>query len=103
MDSVSRRKIRRRWGQMHRKGFVKVRVFYHDKCFDGACSAALFSRFYRERIREHAEFEYVGLCIARVRYLMKPTSPATRMRLLISSTLRRRASPGGSIITRARS
>ena len=40
---------------------MKVRVFYHDKCFDGACSAALFSRFYRERIREHAEFEYVGL------------------------------------------
>ena len=40
---------------------MKIRVFYHDKCFDGACSAALFSRFYRERIREHAEFEYVGL------------------------------------------
>jgi hypothetical protein len=40
---------------------VKVKVFYHDKCFDGACSAALFSRFYRERIREHAEFEYAGL------------------------------------------
>jgi hypothetical protein len=40
---------------------VKVRVFYHDKCFDGACSAALFSRFYRERIRDHVEFEYVGL------------------------------------------
>jgi hypothetical protein len=40
---------------------VKVRVFYHDKCFDGACSAALFSRFYRERIREHVEFEYIGL------------------------------------------
>jgi hypothetical protein len=39
---------------------VRVRVFYHDKCFDGACSAALFSRFYRERIRD-AEFEYVGL------------------------------------------
>jgi hypothetical protein len=36
-------------------------VFYHDKCFDGACSAALFTRFYRERIREHAEFEYRGL------------------------------------------
>ncbi len=44
-----------------RKGFVKVKVFYHDKCFDGACSAALFTRFYRERIREHAEFEYHGL------------------------------------------
>ena len=40
---------------------MKVRVFYHDKCFDGACSAALFTRFYRERIREHAEFEYMGL------------------------------------------
>jgi hypothetical protein len=40
---------------------VKVRVFYHDKCFDGACSAALFTRFYRERIREQVEFEYMGL------------------------------------------
>jgi hypothetical protein len=38
-----------------------VRVFYHDKCFDGTCSAALFSRFYRERIREDVEFEYTGL------------------------------------------
>jgi hypothetical protein len=40
---------------------VRIKVFYHDKCFDGACSAALFTRFYRERIREHAEFEYHGL------------------------------------------
>ncbi len=40
---------------------MRIKVFYHDKCFDGACSAALFSRFYRERIREHAEFEYQGL------------------------------------------
>jgi hypothetical protein len=40
---------------------LKVRVFYHDKCFDGACSAALFARFYRERIREDAEFVYSGL------------------------------------------
>jgi hypothetical protein len=38
-----------------------VRVFYHDKCFDGACSAALFSRFYRERIRSDADFVYSGL------------------------------------------
>jgi hypothetical protein len=30
---------------------LRVRVFYHDKCFDGASAAALFSRFYRERIR----------------------------------------------------
>ncbi len=40
---------------------MRIKVFYHDKCFDGACSAALFSRFYRERIREHAQFEYQGL------------------------------------------
>jgi hypothetical protein len=38
-----------------------VRVFYHDKCFDGACSAALFSRFYGERIRSDADFVYSGL------------------------------------------
>ena len=36
-------------------------MFYHDKCFDGACSAALFSRFYRERIRGDAEFVFSGL------------------------------------------
>jgi hypothetical protein len=40
---------------------VRVRVFYHDKCFDGACSAALFSRFYRERIRSDAKFVFSGL------------------------------------------
>ena len=40
---------------------LRVRVFYHDKCFDGACSAALFSRFYRERIRSDVEFVYTGL------------------------------------------
>jgi hypothetical protein len=40
---------------------LQVRVFYHDKCFDGACSAALFSRFYKERIRSEVEYEYSGL------------------------------------------
>jgi len=40
---------------------LKVRVFYHDKCFDGACSAALFSRFYRERIRSDVDFVFSGL------------------------------------------
>jgi hypothetical protein len=38
-----------------------VKVFYHDKCFDGACSAALFSRFYQERIRGDVDFVYSGL------------------------------------------
>ncbi len=40
---------------------LKVRVFYHDKCFDGACSASLFSRFHRECIRGDADYEYCGL------------------------------------------
>jgi len=40
---------------------VKVRVCFHDKCFDGAASAAVFSRFYRERIRKDAEFCYRGM------------------------------------------
>lgn len=40
---------------------MKLKVFFHDRCFDGACSAALFSRFYRERISSDVEFEFSGL------------------------------------------
>ena len=40
---------------------MRVRVFYHDKCFDGACSASLFTRFHRECIAEGASYEYHGL------------------------------------------
>jgi hypothetical protein len=40
---------------------LRVRVFYHDKCFDGASSASLFGRFYRERVRSDVEFVYSGL------------------------------------------
>jgi len=40
---------------------LKVRVFFHGKCFDGTASAALFSRFYRERIRADAQFQFTGL------------------------------------------
>jgi len=40
---------------------LRVRVFYHDKCFDGACSASLFTRFHRERIAGGASYEYRGL------------------------------------------
>jgi hypothetical protein len=42
---------------------LKVKVFYHDRCFDGASSAALFSRFYQERIRNEndVDFAYSGL------------------------------------------
>jgi hypothetical protein len=44
-----------------KRGIVKVKVFYHDRCFDGASSAALFSRFYAERIRNDVRFIYSGL------------------------------------------
>jgi hypothetical protein len=40
---------------------LKVRVFYHDKCFDGVCSASLFARFHRECITPNADYEYHGL------------------------------------------
>lgn len=40
---------------------MPVRVFYHDKCFDGACSASLFTRFHRERIDQGTSYEYHGL------------------------------------------
>jgi len=40
---------------------VKIRVCFHDKCFDGAASAAVFSRFYRERINPDAQFHYTGM------------------------------------------
>ena len=44
-----------------REKSVRIRVCFHDKCFDGACSAAIFSRFYRERINPQAEFAYTGM------------------------------------------
>ena len=40
---------------------MRVRVFYHDKCFDGACSASLFTRFHRECVAPDATYEYHGL------------------------------------------
>ncbi|MGC2162967.1 MAG: DHH family phosphoesterase [Silvibacterium sp.] len=40
---------------------MNIRIFYHDKCFDGACSASLFARFHRECISPDASYEYWGL------------------------------------------
>jgi hypothetical protein len=39
----------------------KVRVLYHDNCFDGVSSAAVFSRFYKAHIDPSAAIEYEGL------------------------------------------
>ncbi len=40
---------------------MRLRVFFHDRCFDGAASAAVFSRFYATKIRPDVEFVYTGL------------------------------------------
>ncbi len=40
---------------------VKVRLFFHDRCFDGASSAAIFYRFFRERFNSAAEFHFTGM------------------------------------------
>jgi hypothetical protein len=37
------------------------RVLYHDHCFDGAASAAFFSRFIKGAIHPDAEFRYSGM------------------------------------------
>src|SRR5215210_1065381 len=37
------------------------RVLYHDHCFDGAASAAFFSRFIAGAIHPGAEFRYTGM------------------------------------------
>ena len=40
---------------------MTVLVCFHDRCFDGACSAAVFTRFYRQCIDAKAEFRYRGM------------------------------------------
>src|SRR5436189_3983747 len=40
---------------------TKVRLCFHDRCFDGTASAALFYRFYREKFDKGAEFEFTGM------------------------------------------
>lgn len=39
----------------------RLKVLFHDNCFDGAASAALFARFYRERIDPVAEVRFQGV------------------------------------------
>jgi hypothetical protein len=40
---------------------MRARVLYHDRCFDGACSAAIFSHFFLQRVDSGAEIAYGGL------------------------------------------
>jgi hypothetical protein len=40
---------------------TRVRLCFHDRCFDGTASAALFYRMYRERFDANAEFGFTGM------------------------------------------
>lgn len=40
---------------------MKLRILHHDHCFDGFASAAVFSRFFAEKVRPDAEISYAGL------------------------------------------
>jgi hypothetical protein len=40
---------------------TRVRLCFHDRCFDGTASAALFYRFYREKFDPHAQFGFSGM------------------------------------------
>src|SRR5579862_2851031 len=40
---------------------MRIRVLYHDHCFDGAASAAIFSRFMEGAFHPDAEFAYTGM------------------------------------------
>lgn len=40
---------------------MRVRVLYHDHCFDGAASAAFFSRFLRDTRHPEADYAYTGM------------------------------------------
>ena len=41
--------------------YMRVRILYHDRCFDGACSAALFSSFVRRSLAPGADLRLKGL------------------------------------------
>jgi hypothetical protein len=40
---------------------MRVRILYHDHCFDGAASAAYFTRFMRGALYPEAEYVYTGM------------------------------------------
>jgi len=40
---------------------TRVRLCFHDRCFDGTASAALFYRFYREKFNSSADFCFTGM------------------------------------------
>jgi hypothetical protein len=40
---------------------MKMKIFFHNNCFDGLTSAAVFTNFYRASTNKNVQFEYEGL------------------------------------------
>jgi hypothetical protein len=40
---------------------MEMKVLYHNQCFDGACSASMFTRFHRECVGTASSYTYGGL------------------------------------------
>jgi len=57
LESSLLRKLCLVWGMAD----LECGIFYHDKCFDGACSASLFMRFHRECVKTADKFSFHGL------------------------------------------
>ena len=45
----------------NRRPSLNCRILYHNNCFDGACSASLFTRFHRDVIATASAYSYQGL------------------------------------------
>ena len=48
-------------GKELRTDRMRIHVFFHDRCFDGAASAAMFTLLYQTCFHPEAEFSYTGL------------------------------------------
>jgi hypothetical protein len=51
---------------------MKLTVLHHDHCFDGFASAAVFSRFFKEKIEQRALISYTGLAHKPDQKLIEP-------------------------------
>src|SRR5258708_38543398 len=40
---------------------MRIRILYHDHCFDGAASAAFFTRFLEDKYHPNSEFLFTGM------------------------------------------
>ena len=59
----------------------RVKVLYHDNCFDGAASAGLFSRFYATRTLTHQPID-PRTCAEAILFLAGPKAPCTTGHLI---------------------